>query len=236
MAFHVAAVVEAGERVGDRHLDRLLHVVAQPLGVALLADLRAHARHAARSCRSAASDSRSRRSRARASAARCPRRRRSPGSARCACGRASGPGCTAAARRSSPAPSDTIMQVVVALGGVEQRLVRIGLDVDACARSASMRGDPLVRRRAVVDDQHAAAAAGVGDRLALRDRRCRSRARSRARMRSSSVIILSRASERTRAISATSDTGLVRKSSAPASSPCTRSDGWSSAVTITTGM
>ena len=38
-------------------------------------------------------------------------------------------------------------------------------------------------------------------------------------MRSSSVIIFSRASERTRAISATSDTGLVRKSSAPASSP-----------------
>ena len=38
-------------------------------------------------------------------------------------------------------------------------------------------------------------------------------------MRSSSVIILSRASERTRAISATSETGLVRKSSAPASSP-----------------
>ena len=57
-----------------------------------------------------------------------------------------------------------------------------------------------------------------------------------ARIRSSSVIIFRRASERTRAISATSDTGLVRKSSAPASSPRTRSDGWSSAVTMTTGM
>ena len=57
-----------------------------------------------------------------------------------------------------------------------------------------------------------------------------------ARMRSSSVIIFSRASERTRATSATSDTGLVRKSSAPASSPRTRSDGWSSAVTMTTGI
>ena len=55
-------------------------------------------------------------------------------------------------------------------------------------------------------------------------------------MRNSSVIILSRASERTRAISATSETGLVRKSSAPACSPFTRSDGWSSAVTMTTGM
>src|SRR5262249_3027968 len=57
-----------------------------------------------------------------------------------------------------------------------------------------------------------------------------------ARMRISSVINLRRASERTRAISATSETGLVRKSSAPASRPRTRSDGWSSAVTMTTGM
>src|SRR5216684_538181 len=57
-----------------------------------------------------------------------------------------------------------------------------------------------------------------------------------ARMRSSSVIIFSRVSERTRAISTMSDTGLVRKSSAPASSPRTRSAGLSSAVTMTTGM
>ncbi len=57
-----------------------------------------------------------------------------------------------------------------------------------------------------------------------------------ARMRSSSITIFSRASERTREMSATSLTGLVRKSSAPASSPRTRSEGWSSAVTITTGM
>src|SRR5260221_11529710 len=57
-----------------------------------------------------------------------------------------------------------------------------------------------------------------------------------ARMRSSSVIIFSRVSDRTRAISTMSVTGLVRKSSAPASSPRTRSAGLSSAVTITTGM
>src|SRR5690349_15445056 len=57
-----------------------------------------------------------------------------------------------------------------------------------------------------------------------------------ARIRSSSVIIFSRVSERTRAISTTSDTGLVRKSSAPASSPRTRSAALSSAVTMTTGM
>src|ERR1700754_4512968 len=57
-----------------------------------------------------------------------------------------------------------------------------------------------------------------------------------ARMLSSSVIIFSRVSDRTRAISTTSETGLVRKSSAPASSPRTRSAGLSSTVTITTGM
>jgi hypothetical protein len=57
-----------------------------------------------------------------------------------------------------------------------------------------------------------------------------------ARMRNSSVIIFSRVNDRTRAIMTTSETGLVRKSSAPASSPRTRSDGLSSAVTMITGM
>jgi hypothetical protein len=57
-----------------------------------------------------------------------------------------------------------------------------------------------------------------------------------ARISISSVSILSRARFLTRVISAMSSTGLVRKSSAPASSPFTRSDGWSSAVTMITGM
>src|SRR5690606_3611394 len=55
-------------------------------------------------------------------------------------------------------------------------------------------------------------------------------------MRHSSMSIFRRTSERTRASSARSSTGLVRNSSAPASSPSTRSSGRSSAVTITTGM
>ena len=58
---------------------------------------------------------------------------------------------------------------------------------------------------------------------------------STTRARSSSSMTFSRDSERTRAISAISSTGLVRKSSAPTSRPRTRSAGWSSAVTITTG-
>jgi hypothetical protein len=57
-----------------------------------------------------------------------------------------------------------------------------------------------------------------------------------ARSRSSSVSIFSRTRLLTRVISCRSLTGLVRKSSAPASSPRTRSDTWSSAVTMTTGI
>src|SRR5436305_1181831 len=57
-----------------------------------------------------------------------------------------------------------------------------------------------------------------------------------ARMRNSSVIIFSRVNERTRAISTTSETGFVKKSSAPASRPRTRSAGLSSAGLMTIGM
>ena len=38
MALHVAAIVQAGQRIGDGGLDRVLHVVAQMLGVAPPAD------------------------------------------------------------------------------------------------------------------------------------------------------------------------------------------------------
>src|SRR6202521_2960885 len=44
VALHAAPVEQSGERIGDRELDRLLHVVAQTLGIALAADLRAHPR------------------------------------------------------------------------------------------------------------------------------------------------------------------------------------------------
>ena len=109
-------------------------------------------------------------------------------------------------------------QVVVALGGVEQRVVRIGLDVDRllaaehlrrCARKPTTRSSTIrtrPRRPASAIASFSASWMPISFEVS-------------ARMRSSSVIIFSRASERTRAISATSDTGLVRKSSAPASSP-----------------
>ena len=44
VALKIAAIVETGEPVGDRHLDGHLHVVAQPIGEALAADLGAHPR------------------------------------------------------------------------------------------------------------------------------------------------------------------------------------------------
>ena len=44
MARHVAAIVQAGERIGDRHFQAELHVVAQLVAVSLLAQLGAHAR------------------------------------------------------------------------------------------------------------------------------------------------------------------------------------------------
>ena len=57
-------------------------------------------------------------------------------------------------------------QVVFAFGGVEQRLVRIAFDVHGVL-GRQRRRQPLGRRRAVIDDQHAPGAAGVGDRLVL---------------------------------------------------------------------
>jgi hypothetical protein len=43
LALHVAAVVQAGELVGDRHLQRVIEIVAQEVGVALALDLGAGA-------------------------------------------------------------------------------------------------------------------------------------------------------------------------------------------------
>ena len=43
-ALERAAIAEAGQRVVKRHLDRLLHRLAQPVGVAFLAQVRAHPR------------------------------------------------------------------------------------------------------------------------------------------------------------------------------------------------
>ena len=57
-------------------------------------------------------------------------------------------------------------QVVIAFGGVEQRLRRVGLDIDMVL-GAQHRRQPLVGRRPVVDQQDAPAPAGIVDRAAL---------------------------------------------------------------------
>ncbi|MHC2196102.1 hypothetical protein ACVJF1_008735 [Bradyrhizobium diazoefficiens] len=58
-------------------------------------------------------------------------------------------------------------QVVIALGGVEQRFGRVRLDIDGVLGGEQAR-QPLIGGLAVVDQQDAAALAGVGDRSALR--------------------------------------------------------------------
>ncbi|MET4846215.1 hypothetical protein ABIF62_006710 [Bradyrhizobium japonicum] len=57
-------------------------------------------------------------------------------------------------------------QVVIALGGVEQRFGRVRLDVDGVLRGEDRR-QPLIGGLTVVDQQNAAAPAGVGHGAAL---------------------------------------------------------------------
>ena len=45
MSAHVAAIVQTGELIGNGHFQAELHVVTQPVGITLLAQLRAHARN-----------------------------------------------------------------------------------------------------------------------------------------------------------------------------------------------
>ena len=235
MAFHVAAVVEAGQRVGDRHLDRLLHVVAQPLGVALLADLGAHARqqlvlvdrphqivvdadlqpaHQPRVVLGLGD----RQDRHVAGALERAHLAAQPQPVEVLQRRATRSAGRSRPRRRGTAPRCGFGSTSTVCSRRQHRR--------RCARRTIARSSTS-RMRPLRPVSASASRSGILMPISRE---------VTARMRSSSVIIFSRASERTRAISATSDTGLVRKSSAPASSPRTRSDGWSSAVTITTGM
>ena len=77
----------------------------------------------------------------------------------------------------------------------------------------------------VLDEQDPAAACNLVERLDAKSPAKPICSSVEARISISSVSILSRARFLTRLTSATSSTGLVRKSSAPASSPLTLSDG-----------
>ena len=166
MRFHVAAIEQPGQPVGDRHLDRRLHVVAQPLGVALLLDLRPHARQhlvLVDRAHQIVVD-------ADFQPAHQPRvvvgfGNRKDRHIAGALERADLAAQPQAVEILQPERHDD--QVVVALGGAEQRFVRISLDVDdvfgrqrrrRCARRTIARSSTM---------QDAAIAAGFGDRLAL---------------------------------------------------------------------
>ncbi len=206
MGFHVAAVVQAGQRVEDRHFDRVLHVVAQMIGIAPPADLGARPRQQfvlVDRAQQIVVD-------ADLEPAQQPRIvvgiGRSRGSATGGCAPASAPGCTAASRRNSPGSA------------------RRSADRNCPRRRETAPPPDWVRRRRCARRTGSAPAARrttAGRRPAgcARRRPCRRSAlRSgasmpissevMARMRSSSVIIFSRVSERTRAISTTSDDGL----------------------------
>ena len=165
MAFHVAAVMQAGERVGDRHLDRVLHVVAQMIGVAALPDLGARPRQQfvlVDGTQQIVVD-------ADLEPAQQPRivvgvRDRQDRHLPRALQRARLAAQPQAVEIVEAERDD--QQVVIAFGGVEQRLPRIGLDVDMVL-GAQHRRQPLIGGRPVVDQQDAPALAGIGDRAAL---------------------------------------------------------------------
>ena len=166
MAFHVAAVMQAGQRVGDRHLDGILHVVAQMVGVAALANLGARARQQfvlVDRAQQVIVD-------ADLEPAQQPR---------IVVGVRNGqnrhlPGPLQRPRLAAQPQAVEILeaerddqQIVIAVGGVEQRFRRIGFDIDGML-GAQHRRQPLIGRRPVVDQKDAPALAGIGDRTSLR--------------------------------------------------------------------
>ena len=166
MAFHVAAVEQPGQRVGDRHLDRHLHIVAQPLGIALLLDLRAHARQhlvpVDRADQIVVDADFQPAHQPRVVVGFGDRQDRHVAGA-----------LERAHLAAQPQAVEILQaerhdqQVVIALGGMKQRLARIGLDVDRVL-GRQHRDDALIRARPVIDDQDAAVAAGFRHRFALR--------------------------------------------------------------------
>ncbi len=166
MAFHVAAVVQAGERVGDRHFDRVLHIVAQVIGVAPAADLGARARQEfvlVDRAQQIVVD-------ADLEAAQQPRivvgiRDRQDRHLAGALQRARLAAQPQAIEILQPQRHD--QEIVVALGGVKQRLGRIGFHIHAML-GAEHRSQPLIGRGTVIDQEDPPALADVGDGLAFR--------------------------------------------------------------------
>ncbi len=165
MAFHIAAVVQPGQRVGDRHFDRVLHVVAQMVGVAPLADLGARPRQQfvlVDRAQQIVVD-------ADFEPAQQPRIVVGIGDGE---DRQLAGALQRARLAAQPQPvvifqaERNDQQIVIALGGVKQRFRRIDLDIDGVLGGQDRR-QPLVGRRPVVDQEDPSADTLVGDGAAL---------------------------------------------------------------------
>jgi len=158
--------MQAGQRIGDRRFDRHLNIVAQPLCVALLLDLSAHPRQQlVRIDRTdqviVDSDF---------EAAHQPR-------IVVGFGNGEQRQIAGAVERADVAaqPQAVIVleperydgEIVGRLGGLEHCLARVGLDIHGVLQRQRL-GHALPRGLAVVDDEDAGIASGVGHRLARR--------------------------------------------------------------------
>ena len=196
--------------IEQRQFDRLLHLFAQAVGVTLLAQLRAHA------CEQFVAVDRARQAvvDAEIEAAQHALTILDVGDDE------DGKVARALERADLAAQPQSVVaaeaeadddEVDVVLGRLEQRLVRVRLDVDVVMRAQRL-GEALGGAGAIVDDQDAAAPAVVG----VRRRERRDHAQRDGGGGAVAQFVdhhFSRVSERTRAISATSSIGLVRKSS-----------------------
>ncbi len=162
MVFHEAAIVEAGQRIEQRQFDRLLHLFAQAVGVALLAQLRAHPRQqfvAVDRARQAVVDAEFERAQHALTILEVGDDQ--DGKVARALERAD-----LAAQPQPVVVAETEAdddEVDIVLGRLEQRLVRVRLDVDV-VMGAQRLGQALGGTGAIVDDQDAAAPAVVGVR------------------------------------------------------------------------
>ena len=122
-----------------------------------------------------------------------------------------------------------------ALGGLDERLVRVALDLDAVVLP-ERGGKPLMGARPVVDEEQLGVEAGLRDRRRQAGRRCRNRARpwpGCAARRSPPSGARGCARARTAPYRRSAWSGNRRRRRR---GPCIRSPGWSSAVTMTTGI
>ena len=166
MAFQIAAIMQPGERVGDRHFERVLHIIAQLLGVAPAADLGAHPRQqfvlVDRAHQIVVDADLEATQQPRIAIGLGDRHDRHM------------PGAIQRARLTAQPQAVILLeserhdqQIVIALGGLKQRILGPRFQIDVML-GGEQRHQPLIGRRPVIDQQDAAALAAFGDGVALR--------------------------------------------------------------------